>query len=342
MEEIKKNIVYYIAYIFVPVILAIALFANGVVPFGWYFLASAIVTFPIIKCESKYSQTRLYYLMIVYELHIFAMSLILGFASGMALYLFPVPNTCILISYIYKKQNNRNFYVWPVALFAAFLFICTCDISSYYFPVISLPQSYIWWLYRINAVVSILCLCSTIMSFKNKAEYYERLSLENANIDILTGLRNRRSLLGAVREEILNANVFCNVSCAIVDIDDFKKLNDIYGHNAGDAVLKCFGDQLIKFEKNKKNFVGRWGGEEFILVSLDSNGMEQIEGFLKKVLKTRRNETLPFKNNQLGWTFTAGITKYHEKDTLDSLINRADVCLYMGKKKGKNTIDRID
>ena len=118
-----------------------------------------------------------------------------------------------------------------------------------------------------------------------------------------------------------------------VDIDNFKLINDKYGHLLGDEILIEFAHTL---ENNIRanDIVGRWGGEEFIII-LDRTTMEQSIIIAEK-LRTFISEKIFKRIGHLTASF--GIADYRNKDTISSLIQRADYSLYKAKEEGKNKI----
>jgi len=152
---------------------------------------------------------------------------------------------------------------------------------------------------------------------------YKHLSVE----DSLTGVYNR-TYLEYNFEKIYN--VFAVKSIAMLDIDFFKKVNDTYGHQTGDEVLKYFAN-LIKNTLRKDDIVIRYGGEEF-LIFMPNSSKEEANIILTKIkvlLKKANNKPLDF-------TFSAGVAD--EGDTLAEMIKKADERLYKAKESGRDKI----
>ncbi|MBN2233288.1 MAG: diguanylate cyclase [Deltaproteobacteria bacterium] len=160
-----------------------------------------------------------------------------------------------------------------------------------------------------------------------------------ATIDELTGLFNRRALFNRIVEEHSRAERYQDTfSLLLFDIDDFKLINDTHGHLAGDAVLRKMAN-FLKGSLRTSDFLGRFGGEEFICV-LPSTGLdkarmvgEKLRMLLtKKVFEDSRGEV------KIKVTVSIGVSQYHTGDTLDEVIKRADDALYMAKNNGKNVV----
>ena len=167
-------------------------------------------------------------------------------------------------------------------------------------------------------------------------EANKRLS-KLSRTDPLTGLSNRRDIYEKIEYEISrferNNETFAIV---IGDIDDFKKVNDSLGHDAGDFVLFSLAHQ-IRSMLRKQDIVGRWGGEEFILM-LPHTKLEGAKIITEKIREAIHNKVIHYKDNEISITVTFGIVIYDEMQPINDCIKKADVALYDGKSKGKNCI----
>lgn len=159
--------------------------------------------------------------------------------------------------------------------------------------------------------------------------------------DPLTDIYNRRHVFerleGIISEVARNGKIF---SVSILDIDFFKKINDEYGHLAGDFILKEFA-AIINRNLRPYDLFGRYGGEEFIIVSLNS-AREQTCTVVDRILKIIRETVFDYNGIKISFTFSAGIadsTEY-ERSRLSSefIIETADNRLYMAKESGRNRI----
>ncbi len=153
------------------------------------------------------------------------------------------------------------------------------------------------------------------------------------NTDALTGLINRRELYMILKREIsFSRRHGLPLSLAIGDIDNFKMINDTYGHDIGDKVLKAVAKSFKKFLR-LEDYTSRFGGEEFVLVLPNTD----IDNSIKIVDRLRENlANLKIKPMENRITMSFGITQLLDNDSLDSLLQRADLALYEAKKRGKN------
>jgi diguanylate cyclase (GGDEF)-like protein len=169
-------------------------------------------------------------------------------------------------------------------------------------------------------------------------EAYRRIE-ELAEFDELTGAHNRRSIMHALAEETERAirnKGACSV--ALIDLDFFKKINDLYGHPAGDEVLRTFAISMFANVRTIDKF-GRYGGEEFLLVMPETP--EDVAG---KVVDRLREIVAGIDWNSISpgiaVTMSAGVATLRHGETPENLLLRADVALYRAKDRGRNRIER--
>ena len=164
-------------------------------------------------------------------------------------------------------------------------------------------------------------------------------AVELAITDPLTGLYNRRYLDTHLRSVIARAAATEKPACVLLfDIDHFKGINDTYGHDAGDDVLKDFAERLRRGVRGI-DLVARYGGEEFILVMPETDSgfaatvAERLRQDVEKVLfSTSQGEELPV-------TVSIGLAEWHgAQDNAEALIRRADQALYAAKRAGRNRV----
>ncbi len=165
-----------------------------------------------------------------------------------------------------------------------------------------------------------------------------------AKTDMLTGLLNRRGLEMTMKKAMERAIRTSNTLTVIIsDIDHFKRINDTYGHLIGDNVLKMLAKLLQEHIKGK-DIAARFGGEEFLLVLPDTalKGAFVLAEQIRLKLKSMRWRTKS--GEPMGAiTMSLGVAEFRAKDTLDSLIERADAALYQAKSCGRNrTVTELD
>lgn len=168
------------------------------------------------------------------------------------------------------------------------------------------------------------------------AQLIESLKQE-ALIDILTGLPNRRylqmSLTGSLAEFERHGIGF---GLVFIDVDHFKRVNDTYGHDAGDSVLKMVSSTMASCMR-AYDMIGRWGGEEFLAIIRFTDKKQFLQA-AEKLRTMVENSFLMHENNTLGVTITLGATHVRPGDTIETLIDRADRLMYQGKQAGRNRV----
>ena len=164
---------------------------------------------------------------------------------------------------------------------------------------------------------------------------------ELATRDPLTGLDNRRQFVACLKHYLgLAHRGRSNISLMLIDLDDFKKMNDTYGHAAGDLVLVHIAEILSTSVRNS-DLVARWGGEEFVvcLPETDLENAQQLAGRLRQEIETTR---FRYGSDEIRVTASFGICQFEEADTEKSVFEKADRCLYAAKAQGKNCVVTVD
>lgn len=181
--------------------------------------------------------------------------------------------------------------------------------------------------------------------FSDQAEHFNQLrDLQElrtlAMKDQLTELPNRRYL-----EQVLEANWLSlesyNIPFGVIfmDIDHFKRVNDSYGHDVGDEVLKMVA-KSTRAALRRDDVVGRWGGEEFVII-LSNADSEMIMAVSEKVRMLIEASSLTVEGETLSVTVSLGATSPRFQDSLTTMIKRADQLMYESKKKGRNQVSAV-
>ncbi len=226
----------------------------------------------------------------------------IGIVYAVAIYCIHLKNFCLFPEYLSVIERTRNL-------------IGFINLGITLFTLFYISNLYI---YEINSANDKLTYCS--------------------NHDLMTGLFNRRFF-----EHIMRRNKTENESpftIAIFDIDDFKKVNDTYGHQAGDCVLKTVS--LLIEDSASKDFIPvRWGGEEFILYMPQTDEKNAYE-YLELICSKIRDNTVYYDNQEIHITVTAGMFTGEDLGEYEEAIRKADERLYYGKKHGKNCVVNFD
>jgi diguanylate cyclase (GGDEF)-like protein len=156
--------------------------------------------------------------------------------------------------------------------------------------------------------------------------------------DDLTGAGNRRFLTHMLEQEKSRADRTGATFClGMLDLDFFKKVNDSYGHQAGDTVLKVF-TQVAQQELRRIDYFGRFGGEEFLLIMADT----KLDGAQVKAERLRANvETTRYAeiDKNLVQTVSIGLAEYQPGESIEKIVQRADRAMYRAKANGRNRVE---
>ena len=164
---------------------------------------------------------------------------------------------------------------------------------------------------------------------------------EMALTDPLTGLPNRRAIdLWATRQLSASARHNFPIWVVVADLDHFKSINDIHGHDTGDIVLKNFAE-VLKSNTRRSNICGRLGGEEFLVVITHVEEKENVTIAIERIRKQFETQTFTVAGQTFGATASFGIAGFRgtAPPNFGDLVTRADVALYSAKRKGRNRVE---
>ncbi len=179
-----------------------------------------------------------------------------------------------------------------------------------------------------------------VVVLENKVKVLERelaqSKLKNTK-DFLTNTLNRRTYEEEIKkfENEYNRRDQ-NYAIIFFDIDHFKKVNDTYGHECGDIILKTFASLLLKLTRDI-DIVARYGGEEFV-VALHYNDKSELEKYITRIKNVITKNKFIYKDNKLKITFSAGVQIRSENNSADETITKADKLLYKAKETGRNKV----
>ena len=180
---------------------------------------------------------------------------------------------------------------------------------------------------------------SQLTQLENEAASYKNRLLEQKHRnqhDPLTQVPNRIAYNEKIEKEFARWKRDKKpLSMAVIDADHFKKINDNYGHAAGDKTLQVIAQHIQK-SLRATDFMARWGGEEFVVVLPNSNADDLIQP-LEKIRSKIEKLPFRFKNKNVTITVSIGATSFSEDDTIESAFERADSALYEAKHMGRNS-----
>ncbi|MCR4740438.1 MAG: GGDEF domain-containing protein [Lachnospiraceae bacterium] len=339
-ENKKVTVAVRVLYLMIFVAFVLDLLYAGPVVFRHHYsgILFFLLTLGVLFVNTYYSHTKVvlwFFLIYVFSWSIFMIPLV-GWSAGMQNYII-----FVLMMVFFGSFDKLGLKILLSALvllsrFAViFLFGGTKPMDEISWLTDKLLQTT-----NITAVFGGIIYLSYTFSKEKQAEdnklarYNDRLQKE-ANTDRLTGLYNRRRAEEYL-EELISVESEDPVSVAIGDIDFFKKVNDSYGHDVGDEVLKAIAGIMTDTLRND-TFIARWGGEEFLMVFPICNG-DQASIALSRLRHAINEAVINSGGHEIKITMTFGLAEYDFSGSFENTIKDADDKLYRGKNEGRNCI----
>jgi diguanylate cyclase (GGDEF)-like protein len=182
-------------------------------------------------------------------------------------------------------------------------------------------------------IISINFSAQSYTTIESQAKENDKL-MEDVLRDRMTGLYNHSSFAADLRKTLKAYEKDKPVFLAMIDVDDFKSINDTYGHDCGDVILTSLADILRK-RCTDSITAYRYGGEEFAMIFVGRSGSEAT-GVLQSALEEFVSRKYPFTDRAV--TFSAGVAEYTSGVTSETFFEQADQTLYSAKRQGKNRV----
>ena len=317
-----------------------------------FFLHLNILTMAIYNCISfigyliclrltELVKMTAVYVYICAEVILYALlaSYTMGVDYGFTMYLIAIVPVGFDMSFSLKNRTAgiKASVIVGLLGFAAFI---VCRIFSYlYYPVYQINDpiyARLVYLFNMTCTFAMLIVYSFLFACEINAAQINLMKKNSelnrlANIDTLTGMYNRRSM----HELLKSCSENERFSVIMGDIDFFKKVNDTYGHDCGDEVLKNVAE-IIKSCTDEDDYVCRWGGEEVLIATSKTNN--DVYNFAEKIRSKIETSEITHGSNNIKVTITFGISEYSKEKTIDSVITEADKKLYEGKSAGRTRV----
>ena len=308
-------------------ILAVFLYEVGILP-GTIINAVSCVVYAVCFCfKGEKEQTAIFIFYLEIGLFSALMTTLLSARSGFFLYCLPLPIT----SYLVIKDRGKRKGIFIGAIFLVLLEIPLSIVGETFFGGYRLlAEPYIYFTLLVNmAIVAFSNVFAvSYMVDRDKATSEAQYKSEH---DALTGLCNRTFFNRYIKN--LAAEGPIRGAVIMFDIDNFKLVNDQYGHDIGDLALKMVA-KVAKGLVRSEDVAVRWGGEEFIIFIKD---MELKKAADKAEEIRAAIEETPYYEDKV-ITVTLGVTDTYGSETFETVIKRADDNLYAGKTSGKNKV----
>lgn len=227
-------------------------------------------------------------------------------------------------------------YTWMVFLSFAVLHLLAMPFAIWIPIEIENQMPVSRWLFAMVILSTMHIIAAVFLGFEMKRERSQREIIRIANTDELTSLLNRRAFMREASGLLGRAGPRA-MSLIVLDLDHFKKINDTYGHQTGDEVLRSFGSFLRSFSI-RRVLVGRIGGEEFAVLAAGYN-LTQAEALAYEICQGVRDLSVQTHARQLHFTVSIGVAEASRKGgRLDTLYAQADQALYEAKGSGRDRV----
>lgn len=301
----------------------------------------------------KKNWNRIYMLVTSVEImvHMCTAILCLGWNYGFQIYFIGCIAAVFYMDYFSVKLGGKHFSGAPFSIISCILYFVMLFVAKRSEPLYEISPRVELGMFVINSLMVFLFVAFFYGALTRIALRYEAVLSREASHDRLTGLVNR-NYLTKVFEEIEEEKETTNYWLAIMDVDNFKRINDTYGHNAGDYVLKRLAE--LVHENCGEATASRWGGEEFIILGRREKQADGAEGeeedvmqygsraperlILEKIRTAIAKEEFVYEGQTIRLTVTLGSAVREEDQTVDEWISAADAKMYLGKKRGKNQV----
>lgn len=255
----------------------------------------------------------------------------IGWQAGFQYYLF----AAVPFTLFNNKFDGKAIILVSIALGLEFLLLNLYTRDQPHHPALS--DELVSLFDRANIVISFIAQCIISYYFRLASICLEQELETQAHTDPLTGLYNRRRMTDFLTQQgKLAAIENTTLAVAFVDIDHFKKINDNYGHETGDEILRSVAD-FIKRQLRKGDTLARWGGEEFLLL-LPQTDIDGALVLAEKIRKTVAEQCFLIGEREYPVTLTIGLCEHQTEHPIEDSVKFADIALYRGKQAGRNRV----
>lgn len=293
---------------------------------------------------AKKGTYRMFYSIVYIEVcaHVILATIMIGDRAGFTMHWIAILSILYMCCYGFRTVSPAKGTFHPFVFdFTSFALFLALKVYCYYRPPLHpLTASAYRMFYLVNYTITLFAVILSLSIFITQAMQLRAKLLEKnallermSTTDTLTGLSTRRIVSDFFEMSAQNDIPFCAI---LGDIDDFKKVNDTYGHEYGDKVLVMVSD-AFRSSVRKTDIVCRWGGEE-ILVILPQCDLSNAKRVAEKIRETVGGGAVPYGDGEIRVTMTLGIAASSEAVNMEKVVSAADANLYYGKRHGKNRV----
>ena len=317
------NIIYLIVHIFYLI-----LFIVSKIDVLIYVTAGAVLAYLLFFFLLKKRKYYPYALCCgnLFLVYVSVTTIMIGFNTGFHFYLIGLCVVSFFTTYFSKVKRSSGSIIW-VGL-SLTIYLVLYFVTKFNPPHYAIEPWLEITLFTVHAVAVFALVAAYLVVFVKYALSLERKIMNESRTDELTQINNRYGLYDYFEQEDKSSTAL-----ALFDIDDFKGINDKYGHATGDYILKRVAE--ITSDVLSDSFVCRYGGEEFVIV-LNEDKEQSIFDRLETLRKSIEKETFEFGKSKINITITIGAVNYSEDLSLEEWVDLADEKMYSGKKSGKN------
>ncbi|MBQ7676776.1 MAG: GGDEF domain-containing protein [Lachnospiraceae bacterium] len=263
-----------------------------------------------------------------------------GWSCGFQFYAFSMIPAVFFADHTIRNDGQPTAH--PM-LFSAIVIVdfWFCRFIGYFaHPIYEVRSEIAFWTSTFNGTMILLMLLLFSTVYVRRILEIENELVTNAEFDELTKLPNRHYLDRLLDEnQIGMAGGIEEFSIAILDIDNFKKVNDRFGHLAGDQVLKKLAGILARAANDNEDvFAARWGGEEFMLLATGNGAYDKMIELTEEVRRELERSVVHFDYWQIVVTASIGVSGTERPRNFKEMTEEADKCLYEAKGSGKNKV----
>lgn len=337
IKQVKTIATYVsLSFLFIHVCMVALFSLFGVTPMVW-FNAFSIVFYlaSIVLIRSEWFRAYVISVFLEVVAHMVFAVINVGWNAGFQVTLIGMCVLAYFAEYLGRSLSTRFVPGLALSIVGMCAYVFSYEYVWYNLAPYHLPDDVSFWLQVAWGIVVFVIAVLFLQVFVTVTFESEKILSVKLAHDNLTGLPNRYFMIDHLRA-LENKGKLANSWVAMIDIDDFKKINDNYGHNCGDYVLHEIA-QIVP-EGKAGAVLCRWGGEEFLMVGPTDSDMDAQVSKLDNLRKAIAEHGFWYEEQRLRVSVTIGVAAYEDGQSVSEWINSADKKLYQGKTSGKNKV----